>query len=65
MIAQEVAGIYSYLPLGWRVLKKIESVIREEMDEAGGQELMLPVLQPLNGGKSQEGMYPLARFYSL
>jgi prolyl-tRNA synthetase len=46
MIAQEAAGIYSYLPLGWRVLKKIESVIREEMDEAGGQELMLPVLQP-------------------
>jgi prolyl-tRNA synthetase len=46
MIAQEAAGIYSYLPLGWRVLKKIENVIREEMDEAGGQELMLPVLQP-------------------
>jgi len=46
MIAQEAAGIYSYLPLGWRVLKKIENVIREEMDNAGGQELMLPVLQP-------------------
>jgi len=46
MIAQEAAGIYSYLPLGWRVLRKIENVIREEMDKAGGQELMLPVLQP-------------------
>ena len=46
MIAQEAAGIYSYLPMGWRVLKKIENIIREEMDEAGGQELMLPVLQP-------------------
>jgi prolyl-tRNA synthetase len=46
MIAQEAAGIYSYLPMGWRVLKKIENVIREEMDNAGGQELMLPVLQP-------------------
>ena len=46
MIAQEAAGIYSYLPLGWRGLKKIENVIREEMDKAGGQELMLPVLQP-------------------
>jgi prolyl-tRNA synthetase len=46
MIAQEAAGIYSYLPLGWRVLKNIENVIREEMDKAGGQELMLPVLQP-------------------
>jgi prolyl-tRNA synthetase len=46
MIAQEAAGIYSYLPLGWRVLKKIENIIREEMDKTGGQELMLPVLQP-------------------
>jgi prolyl-tRNA synthetase len=46
MIAQEATGIYSYLPLGWRVLKKIENIIREEMDKAGGQELMLPVLQP-------------------
>jgi prolyl-tRNA synthetase len=46
MIAQEAAGIYSYLPLGWRLLKKIENVIREEIDKAGGQELMLPVLQP-------------------
>src|SRR3989304_1401072 len=47
MIAQEAAGIYSYLPLGWRVLKKIENIIREEMDRAGGQELFLPVLQPV------------------
>ena len=46
MIAQEVAGVYSYLPLGWRVLKNIENIIREEMDKAGGQELMLPVIQP-------------------
>jgi prolyl-tRNA synthetase len=46
MIAQEAAGIYSYLPLGWRALKKIENIIREEMDKAGGQELMLPILQP-------------------
>jgi prolyl-tRNA synthetase len=47
MIAQEAAGVYSYLPLGWRVLKKIESIVRDEMDKAGGQEVMLPVLQPL------------------
>ena len=46
MINQEAAGIYSFLPLGWRVLRKIENIIREEMDNAGGQELMLPVLQP-------------------
>ena len=46
MTAQEAAGIYSYLPLGWRALRKIESIIREEMDGVGGQELSLPVLQP-------------------
>lgn len=47
MIAQEAAGIYSYLPLGWRVFRKIEQVIREELDRVGGQELLLPVLQPI------------------
>jgi prolyl-tRNA synthetase len=47
MIAQEATGIYSYLPLGWRALRKIEGIIREEMDTAGGQEMLLPVLQPL------------------
>lgn len=47
MIDQLSAGVYSYLPLGWRVLRRIEQVIREEMNRAGGQELMLPVLQPI------------------
>jgi prolyl-tRNA synthetase len=47
MIHQVAAGVYSYLPLGWRVLNKIASIIRNEMDKAGGQELMMPVLQPL------------------
>jgi len=47
MIRQVAAGVYSYLPLAWRALKKIENIIREEMDKAGGQELMMPVLQPL------------------
>ena len=46
MIAPIAAGIYSYLPSGWRVLRRIESIIREEMDHAGGQEVMLPTLQP-------------------
>ncbi len=47
MVNQLAAGVYSYLPLAWRVFKKIENIIREEMDSAGGQELSLPVLQPL------------------
>jgi prolyl-tRNA synthetase len=47
MIRQLTAGVYSYLPLGWRVLKKIEDIIRDEMNKSGGQELSLPVLQPI------------------
>ena len=47
MIQQVAAGVYSYLPLAWRVLRKMEQIIREEMDAAGGQELNMPVLQPL------------------
>ncbi len=47
MISQVAAGVYSYLPLAWRVLRKIENIIRDEMDKAGGQELSMPVLQPL------------------
>jgi len=47
MISQVAAGIYSYLPLARRSLKKIEDIIRDEMNKAGGQELVLPVLQPL------------------
>jgi prolyl-tRNA synthetase len=45
-IAQETAGVYSFLPLGWRVHRKIEQIIREEMDAIGGQEVFLSVLQP-------------------
>lgn len=47
MIHQVAAGVYAYLPLGWRVLKKLAAIIRDEMDRAGGQELIMPVLQPL------------------
>ena len=46
LIRQLAAGIYSYLPLGWRVLRKIEKILREEMDAADGQELSMPVVQP-------------------
>ncbi len=46
LVQQAAAGIYSYLPLGWRVLRKIEQVVREEMDAAGGQEVLMPHLTP-------------------
>jgi prolyl-tRNA synthetase len=46
LIRQLAAGIYSYLPLGWRVIRKIEQIMREEMNAADGQELSMPVVQP-------------------
>ena len=45
MIRQSAAGIYSWLPLGFRVLKKIEQIVREEMDRAGAIEMLMPTLQ--------------------
>ncbi|MDF2961177.1 MAG: prolyl-tRNA synthetase [Paenibacillus sp.] len=45
-IRQVAAGIYTYLPLGWRVLKKLEKIVREEMDRSGAQELLMPAMQP-------------------
>ncbi len=47
LVQQLSAGVYSALPLGWRVLRRIEQIIREEMDAAGGQELVMPAIQPL------------------
>jgi len=47
MIQQVAAGVYSYMPMGWRALRKIENIIRDEMDKAGGQELNMPSLQPI------------------
>ena len=46
MIRQSSAGIYSWLPLGYRVLRKIETIVREEQDRAGAQELLMPTIQP-------------------
>jgi len=46
LMRKAAAGIYTYLPLAKRVLDKIETIIREEMDARGGQELLLPVVQP-------------------
>ena len=46
LIRKAAGGLYSYLPLGWRTIKKIMQIIREEMDSAGGQEIMMPIVQP-------------------
>ena len=46
MIRQEAAGSYSWLPLGYRVLRKIEQIVREEQNRAGAIEVLMPVIQP-------------------
>jgi prolyl-tRNA synthetase len=46
MIRKLTAGIYTWTPLGWRVLKKVECIVREEMDRAGYLELLMPAVQP-------------------
>src|SRR6185369_350162 len=45
MIRQASAGIYSWLPLGFKVLKKVERIVREEQDRAGCQEVLMPTIQ--------------------
>jgi prolyl-tRNA synthetase len=46
LIRQLAAGLYSWLPLGWRVVRKVETIVREEMDRAGALELIMPGVQP-------------------
>ncbi len=45
-LRKAAGGIYTYLPLAWRVLRKIEKIVREEMDAKGSQELLMPIVQP-------------------
>jgi prolyl-tRNA synthetase len=56
MIRPLGSGIFSLLPLGWRVVRKIEQIIREEMDAIGGQELLMPVVHPADIWK-ESGRY--------
>lgn len=46
MMRKVASGVYTYLPLGWRTIDKISDIIREEMNKAGAQELMFPIIQP-------------------
>ena len=56
MISQSSSGIYSWLPLGLRVLKKIENIVREEQDAAGVNEILMPTIQPADLWK-ESGRY--------
>jgi len=66
MIRPLAAGIYSYLPLGWRALKKIEGIMRQEMDSIGGQEIRMPSVHPAElwqaTGRYEEAGPVMARF---
>ena len=46
MIRKLAAGLYTWLPLGLRVLRKVEAIVREEMDRAGALEVLMPAVQP-------------------
>ena len=46
LIRQLASGLYSWLPLGWRVVRKVEAIVREEMDRAGALEMIMPGVQP-------------------
>jgi prolyl-tRNA synthetase len=54
-VRQVMAGVYTYLPLGLRVLNKISKIVREEMDQLGGQEVLMPVLHPSSLWKQTGG----------
>lgn len=54
-VDQLMAGVYSYLPIGLRVLKKIEQIVREEMDAIDGQEILMPVLHPKHIWETTKG----------
>ena len=60
MVRQMAAGIYSWLPLGFKVLRKVEAIVREEQDGAGCQEMLMPTLQPAElwqrSGRYDEGL---------
>ena len=56
MVRQTSAGIYAWLPLGWRVLQKVEQIVREEQDAAGAQEILMPTIQTADLWK-QSGRY--------
>jgi prolyl-tRNA synthetase len=64
MIRQLGAGLWTYLPAGWRVHRKVEQIIREEMDAIGGQEMLMPVLQPADIWR-KTGRYDIDELFKL
>lgn len=64
LIRQMGAGLWSYLPAGWRVQRKVEAIIREEMDRAGALEILMPVVQPADLWE-KTGRYGISELFKL
>ena len=64
LIRQLGAGMWSWLPAGYRVVKKVEAIIREEIDAIGGQEMLMPVIQPAEIWRTTE-RYDIAELFHL
>ena len=69
-VDKTIAGVYAFLPLGLRVFKKIENIIRKEMEELGGQEILMPSLQPKQNWdktgrwETYDSLFKFTSFYS-
>ena len=64
LIRQLGAGLWTYLPAGWRVVRKVEAILREEMEGIGAQEMLMPVLQPAEAWK-KTGRYAIDELFKL
>jgi prolyl-tRNA synthetase len=64
LIRQLGAGLWTYLPAGWRVVRKVEAIIREEMEGIGCQEMLMPVLQPAENWE-KTGRYSIDELFKL
>lgn len=64
MIRQMGAGLWSYLPAGWRSHRKVEEIIRQEMDSIGAQEMLMPIMQPAEPWKTT-GRYDIDELFKL
>src|SRR5881227_1397384 len=64
LVRQVGAGLWTFLPAGWRAHRKAEQIIREELDAIGGQELLMPVLQPAELWR-RSGRYAIEELFKL
>ena len=64
LIRQLGAGIWTYLPAGWRVQRRVEAIVREELDGIGAQEMLMPVLQPSEAWRTS-GRYAIPELFKL